>query len=358
MTEQKNSGTPLEQTAIRNSGFANESAKSRADRIMGRSSGTNPSSESAAEGTRPSFAETPRGTAPVAQNGDSGARPASATGNGTTPRPTTAPTPPSGAPKASAVSAPKASQVSQRQAPQPPQPGQQSGPQQPAGAPQAGGSQHGGRRPGDQGGQPTSTHRAVAPVPPSAPTEAKASDPNRTSVVAGVAGAAKSAGDGVSGLAAKLKERTAKVLASAEMAPVKDDAEPETRKLGAPRRTRKARLRISQVDPWSVLKTSFLFSIAAGVVLWVAVLVVWTVIGQSGLFDAMNKLIGDIVQVPGDTTQFRIQDYVPTSKVLGTAAIIAFVDVIIFTALATLAAFLYNLASAMIGGLEVTLAED
>ncbi len=107
-----------------------------------------------------------------------------------------------------------------------------------------------------------------------------------------------------------------------------------------------------------MLKTSFLFSIAAGVVLWVAVLVVWTVIGQSGLFDAMNKLIGDIVQVPGDTTQFRIQDYVPTSKVLGTAAIIAFVDVIIFTALATLAAFLYNLASAMIGGLEVTLAED
>ena len=33
-------------------------------------------------------------------------------------------------------------------------------------------------------------------------------------------------------------------------------------------------------------------------------------------------------------------------------------SLVIFTALATLGAFLYNLASAMIGGLEVTLAED
>ena len=30
-------------------------------------------------------------------------------------------------------------------------------------------------------------------------------------------------------------------------------------------RTRRARLRISRVDPWSVMKTSFLFSIALGI---------------------------------------------------------------------------------------------
>ncbi|OYO02925.1 transmembrane protein DUF3566 [Propionibacteriaceae bacterium ES.041] len=128
--------------------------------------------------------------------------------------------------------------------------------------------------------------------------------------------------------------------------------------LGAARRTRKARLRLSQVDPWSVMKTAFLFSVAAGIVLWVATGTVWAVIGSSGLFDEINKMVGDVIQTPGDTTPFRIQDYINTNKVMGTAALIAVIDVVIFTALATLGAFLYNLASAMIGGLEVTLAED
>ena len=38
--------------------------------------------------------------------------------------------------------------------------------------------------------------------------------------------------------------------------------------------------------------------------------------------------------------------------------IVAVVDVILITAIATLGAFLYNLAAALLGGLEVTLAED
>ena len=44
--------------------------------------------------------------------------------------------------------------------------------------------------------------------------------------------------------------------------------------------------------------------------------------------------------------------------IAGVAALIAVVDVLIFTALATLGSFLYNLAATVLGGLEVTLAED
>lgn len=127
---------------------------------------------------------------------------------------------------------------------------------------------------------------------------------------------------------------------------------------GTARRTRKARLRLSQVDPWSVMKTAFLFSIAAGIVLWVATGIIWAVISASGMFNEINKMVGDIIQTPGDDSPFRIQDYIGATKIMGTAALIAVIDVVIFTALATLGAFLYNLASGMIGGLEVTLAED
>jgi hypothetical protein len=129
-------------------------------------------------------------------------------------------------------------------------------------------------------------------------------------------------------------------------------------KVGVARRTRKARLRLSRLDPWSVMKTSFLFSIAAGIMLVAAVYSVWTVLSTSQLFDSINEIVRSVVSTPGDTTPFRIEEYINTQKVMGVTALIACVDVVIFTALATLGSFLYNLAATMLGGLEITLAED
>ncbi|WP_420121064.1 DUF3566 domain-containing protein [Nakamurella sp.] len=147
----------------------------------------------------------------------------------------------------------------------------------------------------------------------------------------------------------------APVAASATSA---DAAAAAKAKSGNARRTRKARLRLSRLDPWSVMKTSFLFSIAAGIMLVVAVYVIWTVLSTSGLFDSVNEIVASVVSTPGDTTPFRIEEYINTQKVMGVSALIACVDVVIFTALATLGSFLYNLAATMLGGLEITLAED
>ena len=123
-------------------------------------------------------------------------------------------------------------------------------------------------------------------------------------------------------------------------------------------RVRRARLRISRVDPWSVMKTSFLFSVAFGIMFWFATYVVWSVIGASGLFDAMNDILQTVLQNPNDQTQMRIEDFVNTNKVLGIAALIAVINVVLLTAIGTLTAFLYNLSANILGGLELTLAED
>ncbi len=124
-----------------------------------------------------------------------------------------------------------------------------------------------------------------------------------------------------------------------------------------PRGTRKARLRLVHLDPWSVMKTSFLLSIAFGIVTVVAVAVVWSVLGAAGVWDSINQTVSDVVG--GDSAQnFDVQNYVGTSRVLGFTMIVAVVDVVLITAISTLAAFLYNLAAALLGGVEVTLAED
>ena len=131
----------------------------------------------------------------------------------------------------------------------------------------------------------------------------------------------------------------------------------ERPKRPAPRRPRKARLRLVQVDPWSVTKTAFLLSIALGVVSVVAVGIVWTVLGASGLWESVNSTVQEAL---GDSSSapFQIQDYLGTSRVLGFTMIVSVVDVVLLTMIATLGAFLYNLAATLLGGVEVTLAED
>lgn len=120
---------------------------------------------------------------------------------------------------------------------------------------------------------------------------------------------------------------------------------------------RKARLRMVQIEPWSVMKASFLLSVAAGIVLVVAVGIVWTVLGAAGLWDSINTIVRDSI---GDTDSapFEIQRYLGTSRVLGFTMIVAVADVILITVIATLGAFLYNMTAVLLGGIEVTFAED
>lgn len=124
------------------------------------------------------------------------------------------------------------------------------------------------------------------------------------------------------------------------------------------RRTRKARLRVARLDPWSVMKTVFLFSIAFGIMAWVATYLLWQVLMASGLFGAINDAIQNAVSSPNNTEGWRIEDYLSANKVLGVTALLAVINAIITTALGTVGAFLYNLSANILGGLELTLAED
>lgn len=140
--------------------------------------------------------------------------------------------------------------------------------------------------------------------------------------------------------------------------PVPGGSYPEPRQ-GAKRsvrRTRKARLRLSRLDPWSVMKTTFLFSIAFGVMMVVATFMIWSVLSGSGALESTNQLINTLI---GDEdTVFDIGEFLSMSRVLGFATVVGAIDVVILTAVATLFAFLYNLAATVMGGLEITLAED
>ena len=118
-----------------------------------------------------------------------------------------------------------------------------------------------------------------------------------------------------------------------------------------------ARLTIASVDPFSALKLSFLLSVAAGIALVIAVIVLWVVLSSIGVFDQLNDVLGSL-GLDTTTKKFDIYKYVGFGKVVSISIVIAVINAAILTALATLSAFLYNLSAGLVGGVRVTLSDD
>jgi hypothetical protein len=135
---------------------------------------------------------------------------------------------------------------------------------------------------------------------------------------------------------------------------------PPTQRPGLPTQgaaaSRKAQLSISRVEPWSVMKFSFMISLVGWVILFVAVAVMYFVLQKIGVFTSIEHTVGLVT-----STKVRAGDdassWFSASRVLGYTMLVGAVNVILITALATIGAVLYNLVTVLAGGVEVTLKE-
>jgi hypothetical protein len=129
---------------------------------------------------------------------------------------------------------------------------------------------------------------------------------------------------------------------------------PQTDDGSAPR---VARLTVASIDPWSALKLSFLLSVAAVIALVIGVAVLWLVLDGIGVFEQLNKVLGDI-GLSTTTEEFDVYKYVGFGKVISIAIVIGVVNAALLTALATVTTLLYNLSAGLVGGVRVTLSDD
>ena len=121
-------------------------------------------------------------------------------------------------------------------------------------------------------------------------------------------------------------------------------------------KVRRARLLVSKVDPWSVLKMAFLLSVALGIVTVVAAIVLWTVLDLTGIFDQVDGLLGTLAGSEGGG--FELKKVASLGQVASFATIIAVINVVLLTALSMLSAVLYNISATLVGGIGVTLTDD
>jgi hypothetical protein len=126
----------------------------------------------------------------------------------------------------------------------------------------------------------------------------------------------------------------------------------------AARGPRRARLNLKRIDPWSVMKFAFAVSVVLFIVVVVATSVLYLSLDAMGVWQEVNNSLESLVNASGGTDAaasggFRITAW----GVIGTSMLIGAVNVVLFTALATLGAFIYNVCADLVGGVELTLAE-
>lgn len=173
---------------------------------------------------------------------------------------------------------------------------------------------------------------------------------NSSSAAAGNSAAASSSPSGGSGrgfAGTVLKDRPSTAVAPA------GSAKPTN---GKP--ARKAQLQLSRLEPWSVMKFSFVMSLVCFVVLLVAVIVLYAILSGLGVFDAISDTINSLTKEQGETTgSVDAGSWFSFFRIFGYTVLVGALNVMLITALSTVGSVIYNLAADLVGGVEVTLKE-
>ena len=128
------------------------------------------------------------------------------------------------------------------------------------------------------------------------------------------------------------------------------------RKKAAKRPARQAHLTVARIEPWSVMKFSFVMSLVAFIILFVAVTALYGTLSALGVFESLQRVVSSVTSSQ-DSTGVNAAKWFSASRVLGYTGLLGSLDIVLITAVATIGAVIYNLTSRLIGGVEVTLRE-
>lgn len=163
-----------------------------------------------------------------------------------------------------------------------------------------------------------------------------------------------------SGSAAAASSYASSPAAVSLKAAASSSASPSAKKPAAgagrrPPRARRMSLSLTHVDAWSVAKVTFLLSVAGAIIQIVAAALVWLLLNVVGVFDQVTRIVSSTGL---DAGGFNLGDVFSLGTVLSVVTIFSIIGVVLFTLLATIIAWLYNVVSALVGGVHMTLGDD
>ena len=123
--------------------------------------------------------------------------------------------------------------------------------------------------------------------------------------------------------------------------------------------SRKAHLTVSRVEPWSVMKFSFVVALVCFIILFVAVAVIYAVLSMLGVFEELTNMINALLEGDGGDDELGLNPaaWFSPGRVLGYTGVVGALNVVLLTALSTGGAMVYNLVADLVGGVDVPLSE-
>lgn len=116
---------------------------------------------------------------------------------------------------------------------------------------------------------------------------------------------------------------------------------------------RRVRRIIRKVDPWTTLKVSAVLFAVASVALVLGVVIFWAVLESAGIPDSLTDFLVRITLLEEGADPFANSEQFFRFVVFG-----SIVWWVVATGLATLLAVMYNLATDVVGGLEIVVLEE
>lgn len=112
---------------------------------------------------------------------------------------------------------------------------------------------------------------------------------------------------------------------------------------------KEVRLKLVYIDFWSAVKFSFLVSASLAVVGFVATMLIFIVLLQTGVFASLNELFMDVVS--GD--DFNLANLLGLPQVAGFALVVGILNTIVGTALGAIGSIVYNQLVRVLGGFQM-----
>jgi len=128
------------------------------------------------------------------------------------------------------------------------------------------------------------------------------------------------------------------------MSDVPTEAMKQTKPAPAP--VKQVRLKLAYVDLWSAVKVSALIALVLSIMIFVATLVVFVILSQTGILDSLSGIIADVLGEGGG----GILALLEFSQVLALSLVAAVINLVSFTVLGSLSALIYNAIARITGG--------
>lgn len=117
---------------------------------------------------------------------------------------------------------------------------------------------------------------------------------------------------------------------------------------------RRVKMTISRIDVFSAVKLAFLLSVAIGIMIVIATMVLWFVLDSMHVWAQIDELLVTL----NSEALLKLGQFMEFGRVVSFSVVVGVIEIVLATALGAILAVLYNLVAAMVGGMHVTMTDE